>query len=132
MGQSEISPGGAQTIEAVIGRTSSAADDSAMAELMVGDGRSRVQAVVGKQLGRRHVGDPLCRFVNECDRIDAGDHTLTAVAMRPIAADVLYAIVSDELYRVLVIERHWSIDAWNAWAYDSATIRLFPTKGSSR
>lgn len=45
------------------------------------------------------------------------------------AADVLYAVVSDELYRVLVVERHWSTDAWKTWAYDSATFRLFPTKG---
>jgi AcrR family transcriptional regulator len=42
------------------------------------------------------------------------------------AADILYAVVSDELYRVLVVERHWSIEDWQTWAYESAALRLFP------
>lgn len=43
------------------------------------------------------------------------------------AADVLYAVVSDELYRVLVVERGWSPEDWRAWAYESVLLRLFPT-----
>jgi AcrR family transcriptional regulator len=42
------------------------------------------------------------------------------------AADVLYAVVSNELHRILVIERHWPMEAWERWAYESAAFRLFP------
>ncbi len=42
------------------------------------------------------------------------------------AADVLYAVISDELYRLLVLERHWPSQDWKAWAHDSAARRLFP------
>ena len=42
------------------------------------------------------------------------------------AADVLYAVVSNELHRILVIERHWPTEAWERWAYNSAACRLFP------
>lgn len=42
------------------------------------------------------------------------------------ATDILYAVVSDELYRVLVVERHWSAEDWKTWAYESAALRLFP------
>ena len=44
------------------------------------------------------------------------------------AADILYAVVSDELYRVLVVERHWSTEDWQTWAYESAALRLFPSR----
>lgn len=42
------------------------------------------------------------------------------------AADILYAVVSNELHRILVIERHWPKEAWERWAYESAAFRLFP------
>jgi hypothetical protein len=37
------------------------------------------------------------------------------------AADVLYAILSPELYLVLVRDRAWTPDQWEQWAY--ATLR---------
>ena len=42
------------------------------------------------------------------------------------AADILYATVSDELYRILVIQRRWPIKDWRDWAYDGAAFRMFP------
>ena len=42
------------------------------------------------------------------------------------AADILYATVSDELYRILVVQRHWSVKDWREWAYDGAAFRMFP------
>ena len=42
------------------------------------------------------------------------------------AGDVLYAVICNELYRLLVIERGWTSDAWRRWVYDSIVIRLFP------
>jgi hypothetical protein len=42
------------------------------------------------------------------------------------AADILYAAVSDELYRILVIQRHWPVRDWREWAYDGAAFRMFP------
>lgn len=42
------------------------------------------------------------------------------------AADVLYTVVSNELRRILVIERHWPKEAWEQWTYESAAFRLFP------
>lgn len=48
------------------------------------------------------------------------------------ATDILYAVVSDELYRVLVVERHWSAEDWKTWAYESAALRLFPPSTPSK
>lgn len=48
------------------------------------------------------------------------------------AADILYAVVSNELYQVLVVERHWSAEDWKTWAYDSAALRLFPKSTPSK
>ena len=42
------------------------------------------------------------------------------------AADILYTVVSNELRRMLVTERHWPKEAWEQWAYESAAFRLFP------
>jgi AcrR family transcriptional regulator len=44
------------------------------------------------------------------------------------AADILYAAVSDELYRILVIQRHWPVTDWKEWAYDGAAFRMFPRR----
>ena len=41
-------------------------------------------------------------------------------------ADVLDAVVSNELYRLLVVERQWPVEDWKAWAHQSAAFRLFP------
>ena len=48
------------------------------------------------------------------------------------AADVLYTVLSVELYRLLVIERSWSIADWRRWAYDSVALRLFPARRQAR
>ena len=42
------------------------------------------------------------------------------------ATDILYTVVSNELHRLLVVERHWTPQDWQTWAYDSAALRLFP------
>lgn len=42
------------------------------------------------------------------------------------AADVLYAVASDELHRLLVVERRWSSEEWRQWTYQSAAMLLFP------
>ena len=41
-------------------------------------------------------------------------------------ADVLYAVVSNELHRLLVVERQWPVEDWRAWAHQSAAFRLLP------
>ena len=47
-------------------------------------------------------------------------------------ADVLYAVASMELLDLLVVQRQWSVDALDEWAYDIAAERLFSThRGSS-
>jgi hypothetical protein len=40
------------------------------------------------------------------------------------AADVLYAVASMELLDLLVVQRQWSVDALDAWAYEIAAERL--------
>jgi AcrR family transcriptional regulator len=42
------------------------------------------------------------------------------------AADILYATISDELYRILVIQRNWIVEDWKTWAYEGAAFRMFP------
>jgi AcrR family transcriptional regulator len=42
------------------------------------------------------------------------------------AADVLYVFVSDELYRLLVLERQWSRDDWMTWTEEEIAQRLAP------
>jgi AcrR family transcriptional regulator len=42
------------------------------------------------------------------------------------ATDVLYAVLSEELHRLLVVERQWPIDRWKAWTYEIAVTQLFP------
>jgi hypothetical protein len=34
---------------------------------------------------------------------------------RPQAADTLYALVSDDVYRLLVVDRRWPAEAWKTW-----------------
>jgi len=48
------------------------------------------------------------------------------------AADVIYALLSDELYRLLVIERHWPRGELAAFVYETATANLFPKPSASR
>ncbi|HZD74281.1 MAG TPA: TetR/AcrR family transcriptional regulator [Actinomycetota bacterium] len=41
-------------------------------------------------------------------------------------ADTLYALVSDDVYRLLVVERRWPAEAWKTWTYNTAAHWLFP------
>lgn len=47
------------------------------------------------------------------------------------ATDILYALVSVEVYHLYVVERHWSADEWKAWAYDDAARWLFPNAAAT-
>jgi AcrR family transcriptional regulator len=42
------------------------------------------------------------------------------------AADVLYTLLSEEVHRLLVIERGWPIARWKAWSYEMTAAQLFP------
>lgn len=42
------------------------------------------------------------------------------------AADFLYAMLSRDLYRLLVIERSWPAHQWRDWVHQIAAARLFP------
>ena len=42
------------------------------------------------------------------------------------AADILYMVISSELYRLLVLERGWPERDWRTFAYDTVAFRLFP------
>lgn len=54
-----------------------------------------------------------------------------AAGLADRAADILYALVSVELYQLLVVERHWTSDDWMAWAYDDAARCLFPNAAAT-
>lgn len=41
------------------------------------------------------------------------------------AADTLYAVLSSELHRLLVLERGWPVKDWRTFAYDTAATRFF-------
>lgn len=43
------------------------------------------------------------------------------------AADVLYALLSEEDYGLLVVERGWSADAWQDWCAGLVSRTLFPS-----
>jgi AcrR family transcriptional regulator len=45
------------------------------------------------------------------------------------AADVLYAVASMELLELLVVQRRWSVDELDTWAYEIAAARLLATPG---
>jgi AcrR family transcriptional regulator len=40
------------------------------------------------------------------------------------AADVLFALLSHEVHRLLVVDRGWSLDAWEHWLADALTAQL--------
>jgi AcrR family transcriptional regulator len=42
------------------------------------------------------------------------------------AADMLYALVSEEHYGLLVVDRGWSPEAWETWCADTLSEALFP------
>ncbi|MFF5979001.1 TetR/AcrR family transcriptional regulator [Streptomyces olindensis] len=45
------------------------------------------------------------------------------------AADILYAVLSPELFLVLTRDRAWSPDKWERWAYDTLGSRLLADSG---
>ncbi len=45
-----------------------------------------------------------------------------------MAADLLYALVSEEHYGLLVVERGWSPEAWETWCADTLSSLLFPAR----
>ena len=45
------------------------------------------------------------------------------------AADILYTLVSVEVYHLYVVERQWTTHEWKAWAYKDAARCLFPKAG---
>jgi AcrR family transcriptional regulator len=47
------------------------------------------------------------------------------------AADLLYALVSEEHYGLLVVERGWSADAWQRWCANTLVRALFPGTAES-
>jgi hypothetical protein len=53
---------------------------------------------------------------------DGFDRNLTEME----AADLLYAILSPDLYSTLVIERGWSIEAWHDLIHETLQPRFFP------
>jgi AcrR family transcriptional regulator len=42
------------------------------------------------------------------------------------AADILYAVLATDVYRRLVIERHWSREQWKAWVHGLTATQFFP------
>lgn len=48
------------------------------------------------------------------------------------AADLLYALLSEEQYGLLVGERGWTAAAWRSWTTDMLTRELFPGAGRPR
>ncbi len=40
--------------------------------------------------------------------------------------DILYGLISDELHRLLAVERSWSPKDWKAWVHRTAAFHLFP------
>jgi AcrR family transcriptional regulator len=47
------------------------------------------------------------------------------------AADTLYALVSDDLFRLLVVERRWSRERWRTWVFQTAAHWLFPAASAT-
>lgn len=113
------------------------------------DGRAAVELLMShvRQMAER-VG-PVYRVVQAAaadpdvreldDRLQAQRYTTTrtwaeqlgrkdgfAPASIDEAADLLYAFTSPDFFRVLVSERHWSPDRWEAWVARTVADLLFP------
>jgi AcrR family transcriptional regulator len=46
------------------------------------------------------------------------------------AADIIYALFSPEVHRILTVERHWSADRYERWIARSLSTLLAPGRGS--
>src|SRR4051794_15384241 len=56
-----------------------------------------------------------------------------ASSMTPAdASDVLYAVISEEVHRLLVIDREWPVERWRAWTHEVLATQLFPDGGRQR
>jgi hypothetical protein len=42
------------------------------------------------------------------------------------AADIVFGLLSHELYRLLVIEQGWAPEDWERWAADTLAAQLLP------
>jgi len=45
------------------------------------------------------------------------------------AGDLLYTVLSEENYGLLVVDCEWTPDAWQSWNVETITRLLFPTRG---
>jgi AcrR family transcriptional regulator len=72
---------------------------------------------------QRHVGQS--RIVRELARRQSLAPRLTRAA----AADIVYAIMSPELYRILTVERGWTEDRYEAWVSDALRSQLLVERG---
>jgi len=72
---------------------------------------------------QRHTGQT--RIVRELARRKALSRRLT----RERAADIVYAIMSPELYRILTVERGWTPDRYEAWVSDALRSQLLVRSG---
>ena len=48
------------------------------------------------------------------------------------AAEIVYTVLSDAVYRLLVLECKWSVDAWKEWTEQTLTAQLFPAQPRKR
>ena len=81
----------------------------------------RVVARDGGELNVVHVekGSPAATFEALAER----------GALRPgldldTATDIIWALASPQLYRLLTVDRKWSTERWGAWLSESLTIQL--------
>lgn len=59
---------------------------------------------------------------NHLDELGALDGWLT----RAQAADLVWTLISPEVYRMLVVDRHWSADSYEQWLTSSLAAALLP------
>jgi AcrR family transcriptional regulator len=72
--------------------------------------------------------DKARRFDNQAELIGllAEKGALAPAVDTARAADILFALLSHETYQLLVVDRGWSIDAWEGWLADSLAAQLLP------
>jgi hypothetical protein len=58
------------------------------------------------------------------DALVAG-RSLRSPLTRRQAADVFFVLVGHDMYRLFVVQRGWTVAAWQAWLVDSLDRELF-------
>jgi len=94
---------------------------------------SPIYAVIAAAAADAEVADLLARTKQQrlttlqalAESLAAKDGYAAAVPVAR-AADLLYAVVSDEQYRLLVVERGWPAPQWRDWCSSILTNALFP------